>query len=66
MNERIKELLAKEAMISDELAQSIGHDCYIEDGYVYDEEELIRPVTPREKILLAAIEDLRDAINRLK
>lgn len=66
MNERIKELLAKEAILSEQLAQSIGEDCYIEDNFVYNEEELVRPVSPREKILVAAIQDIRDAINEIK
>ncbi len=66
MNKNLKELLERERLLSEALAESLGEGCYIDDNYVYDEEELIRPVTPREKALVLSIQELRDKINEVK
>lgn len=66
MNKNVKELLERERLLSEALAESLGEGNYIDGNYVYDEEELIRPVTPREKALLLSIQEIRDKINEVK
>ena len=66
MNEKVKQLLEREKMLSEALAESVGPGCEVDGLYVYDEEEIIRPATPRERALVLSIQDVRDKINELK
>ena len=53
-------------MLSEALAESVGPGCEVDGLYVYDEEEIVRPATPRERALVLSIQDVRDKINELK
>lgn len=66
MDSKIKDLLEREAALNELLNESLGPDCHIDGNYVYDSEELIRPVTPKEKMLTLAIQEIRDMINTIK